>query len=107
MLPPEGVVAVRVRDVVARVRSLERGRLDVSGVRGCAGAAIAAGIARAGRRVVLVTDDLDAARRAAQDVGFLVRGTIDDDAEDTGEGDVLGRAGEYTVHGVAQTVERR
>ena len=89
LLPPEGVVAVRVRDVVARARALETGRLDVSGVRGCAGAAIAAGIARAGRRVVLVTDDLDAARRAAQDVGFLVRGIVDDDAEDTGEGDVL------------------
>jgi transcription-repair coupling factor (superfamily II helicase) len=43
--------------------------------------------------VVLVTSDLEAARRAAQDVGFLVRGAIDDDAEDTGEGDVLVFAG--------------
>jgi hypothetical protein len=59
LLPPEGVIAVRLRDVVARARSLETGRLDVSGVRGCAGAAIAAGSARAGRRVVLVTEDQD------------------------------------------------
>jgi transcription-repair coupling factor (superfamily II helicase) len=89
LLPPEGIVAVRVRDVAARVRSLHEGRVDVSGVRGCGGAAVAAAIARAGRRVVLVTADLDTARRSAEDVGFLVRGALDDDAEDTGEGDVL------------------
>jgi transcription-repair coupling factor (superfamily II helicase) len=43
----------------------------------------------AGRRVVLVTGDLDGARRSAEDVGFLVRGALSEDAEDTGEGDVL------------------
>jgi transcription-repair coupling factor (superfamily II helicase) len=89
LLPPEGVVATRVRDVAARARSLAAGTLHVAGVRGCAAAAVAASIARAGRRVVLVTSDIDAARRSAEDVGFLVRGAADEDAEDTGEGDVL------------------
>src|SRR5580658_9884803 len=91
LLAPEGVVAARLRDVVERVRSLEAGAgLDVAGVRGCAGAAVVAAIAREGRRVVFVTDDLDSARRAAQDLAFLVRGAIDGgDAEETGEGDVL------------------
>jgi transcription-repair coupling factor (superfamily II helicase) len=89
VLPPEGVAATRLRDVAARANELGTGRLDVSGVRGSASAAVAAAIARAGRRVALVTHDLDAARRAAEDVGFLVRGAIDDEAEDTGEGDVL------------------
>jgi transcription-repair coupling factor (superfamily II helicase) len=89
LLPPEGIVAVRVRDVAARVKALAVGRVDVAGVRGCGGAAVAAAIARAGRRVVLVMADLDGARRAAEDVGFLVRGALDDDAEDTAEGEVL------------------
>jgi transcription-repair coupling factor (superfamily II helicase) len=89
LLPPEGVVASRLRDVAARARSLGSARMDVAGVRGCAGAAVAAAIARAGRRVVLVTADLDAARRMSDDVGFLVRGATDDDAEETGQGEVL------------------
>ena len=90
LLPPEGVVASRLRDVVTRVRAAGPGvRVDVAGVRGSAGASVAAAIARAGARVVFVAADLDAARRAAEDVGFFVRGAADDDAEDTGEGDVL------------------
>jgi transcription-repair coupling factor (superfamily II helicase) len=89
LLPPEGVVARRVREVAAAVHGLVTGRVDVSGVRGCAGAAIAAQVVREGRRVVLVTADLESARRAAQDVGFLLRGAVDEEAEDTGEGDVL------------------
>src|SRR5579884_1378545 len=89
LLPPEGVRASRVRDVVAGARSLRAGRLDVSGVRGSAAAAVVAAVAREGRRVVLVTEDVDGARRAAQDVGFFVRGAVDDGAEETGEGDVL------------------
>ncbi len=92
LLPPEGLVASRVGDITARARTLGVGRLDVAGVRGCAGTAVAAAIARAGRRVVFVTEDLEAARRAAEDVGFLIRGGGDDDAEDaeeTGAGDVL------------------
>jgi transcription-repair coupling factor (superfamily II helicase) len=89
LLPPEGITASRLRDVSARARALGPGKLDVAGVRGCAPAAIAAALARAGRRVVLVTEDLDAARRTAEDAGFLVRGAIDEDAEETGAGDVL------------------
>ncbi|HEY6461765.1 MAG TPA: transcription-repair coupling factor, partial [Polyangiaceae bacterium] len=89
LLPPEGIVAARLRDVAARAKALDAGRIDVAGVRGSAGAAVAAAIARAGRRVVMVTADLDTARRTAEDAGFLVRGAIDDDAEDTGVGDVL------------------
>ncbi|MGH7270119.1 MAG: transcription-repair coupling factor, partial [Polyangiaceae bacterium] len=89
ILPPEGVVAARISDVAAAARTLRVGRIDVAGVRGCAGAAVAAAIARDGRRVVFVAQDLEAARRAAEDVSFLVHGTSDEDAEDTGEGDVL------------------
>ena len=37
LLPPEGVVATRLRDVAGRVKALGVGRLDVSGVRGSAG----------------------------------------------------------------------
>ena len=91
LLPAEGLVASRLRDVAARAKLLAppAARLDVAGIRGSAGAAVAAAIARAGRRVVLVTADLEAARRMADDVGFLVRGAMDDDAEETGQGDVL------------------
>jgi transcription-repair coupling factor (superfamily II helicase) len=89
LLPPEGVAAARVRDIAERARALGTGRLDVAGVRGCAGPLIAAAIARAGRQIVFVASDLDAARRAAQDAGFLARGAVDDQAEDTGEGEVL------------------
>ena len=89
LLPPEGIAAVRIRDVASRAKGLAAERLDVAGVHGSAGAAVAAAIARAGRRVVFVTSDLDSARRAAQDAGFLARGALDDEAEDTGEGDVL------------------
>ena len=89
LLPPEGVVASRIRDAVAAVRGAPDRRVDVAGVRGSAGAALAAALARGGQRVVFVAADLEAARRAAEDVGFFVRGAADDDAEDTGEGDVL------------------
>jgi transcription-repair coupling factor (superfamily II helicase) len=92
LLPPEGVTASRLRAVVDHADGTP-GRTDVSGVRGSAAAALAAAMARAGRRVVLVTADLDGARRAAEDVGFLARGGLDEDAEDTGRGDVLVFAG--------------
>jgi len=89
LLAPEGVVAARLRDVARRARSLAAGgRLDVSGVRGCASAAVVASIAREGGRVVLVTDDIESARRSAQDLAFLVRSGTDAE-EETGEGDVL------------------
>ncbi len=91
ILPPEGVRAVTLAEVAARATEAPRGRLDVSGVHGGAAAAIAATVAGASSRpVVLVTADLDAARKLAEDVGFLLRSTADEpDAEDTGEGDVL------------------
>ena len=94
ILPPEGVIAARLRDVTALVRKLGAGkRLDVAGVRGSAASALVAAMARDGRRVVLVTEDLEAARRAADDTRFLVRRALDadagDDSEETGEGDVL------------------
>jgi transcription-repair coupling factor (superfamily II helicase) len=89
VLPPEGVVAVRAKDVAARVPAT--GALHVSGVQGCAGALLAASVAAAkGKPVVLVTSDLDAARRAADDVAFFVRTAADEaTAEDTAQGDVL------------------
>jgi transcription-repair coupling factor (superfamily II helicase) len=90
ILPPEGVTASRVKDVVARIMALKAAeRFDLAGVRGSAGAAVVAAIARAGKRVVWVTEDLEGARHAAEDVAFLVRGAIEDDGEDAGEGDVL------------------
>ena len=96
VLPPEGVVAVRLRDAAARVAANgsahgKGARIDVAGVRGSAGAALTAAIARAtSRPIVFVTSDLDAARRHAEDIGFLVRATADEaTAEDTATGDVL------------------
>jgi len=80
LLPPEGVVSARIREVVAAARLLEQGKLDVAGVRGGAGSAVVAALARSGRRVVMVTADPDTVHRAAQDIGFLLRG-----AEATGE----------------------
>jgi len=110
ILPPEGIVASRLRDVAARIRALPVGRLDVAGVRGCASAAVAAATARAGRRVVLVTPDIESARRAAEDVGFLVRGARDEDvgeAEETGEGDVLVFASSETAPRADVSPDRR
>ncbi len=93
ILPPEGVVAVRVPEVVAKALARGASRVDVAGVRGSAGALLVASLASASpRAVVLVTSDLEAARRAADDVSFLLRGSSGDDeaqAEDTGQGDVL------------------
>jgi transcription-repair coupling factor (superfamily II helicase) len=103
LLPPEGVVAVRLRDVVARAKGLaasppgvddvaavhQGSRIDIAGVRGSGGPAVAAALVRAGRRVVFVTSDSDSARLAAQDAGFLTRGALADDADDTGDGEIL------------------
>ncbi len=89
ILPPEGVVAVRLREIAARVRGLGAGHVDVSGVRGCASAAVVASIVHdAARRVVLVTGELDDARKIADDVAFLLRRSAEADDE-RGEGDVL------------------
>ena len=89
ILPPEGVAAARLSELLGRVKSLAVGRLDVAGVHGCAGPILAAAIARLGRRVVYVASDLEVARRVAQDASFLVRGSRDEEAEETGEGEVL------------------
>ena len=94
LLPPEGVTASRLRDVADAGEGSCADALDLAGIRGSAGAAVVAAIARQGRKVVLVAADLDGARRAAEDAGFLARGALDDDAEDTGEGEVLVFAGQ-------------
>jgi transcription-repair coupling factor (superfamily II helicase) len=87
VLPPEGVRASTPKEIASR--ALEQHRVDVSGIRGCAAAVVVSAIAQqADRRVVLVTADLDSARRAADEIGFFLR-SGDQDAEDTGEGDVL------------------
>jgi transcription-repair coupling factor (superfamily II helicase) len=86
ILPPEGVVAVRLRDAVA---PRPGSRVDVSGVRGSAGAALVAALAAREPHVVVVTADLDEARRAAQDIGFFLQGETSEEAEDTGQGEVL------------------
>ncbi|MCL2449039.1 MAG: transcription-repair coupling factor [Polyangiaceae bacterium] len=88
ILPPEGVTAARLRDVVSRARGAAAGAtIDVAGVRGSAGAMVAAGLARAGRRVVFVTQDLETARRFADDIAFLARGRTATDGDEGSEGD--------------------
>ncbi len=106
LLPPEGVTARRLRDVAERVRALQ-GCLDLAGIRGSAGAAVVAAIARQGRKVVLVSADLDVSRRSAEDVGFLARGALADDAEDTGEGEVLVFAGQESSPYADVNADRR
>lgn len=85
ILPPEGVVAVKLASVAQLVATQRR--VDVSGARGCATSMLGAALA-ARERVVLLTSDLDAARRAADEVGFFLRADTTE-AEETGEGDVL------------------
>ena len=93
LLPPEGIVATRLRDVAARIRKMDRGRADVSGLRGSAGATLTATLARNGapsERVVVVTADLESARRMADDLRFFLRGALDGaEAEDNASGEVL------------------
>ncbi len=90
LVPPEGVTAATLREVVARIEG-RAGRVDVAGVRGCAAAAVVSAIVRAkGRRVVLVTHDVEAARKIADDVAFWVRGAVDPEtAEEVALGTVL------------------
>jgi transcription-repair coupling factor (superfamily II helicase) len=91
ILPPEGVVAVKLADIAARANANGAGRVDVAGVRGSGAAAVVAAIARAGNRhVVVVTSELEAARKLTEDVGFYLRGAIDEEStEETGVGEVL------------------
>ncbi len=77
VLPPEGVVVTRLSEIARRLDT--QARVDVAGVRGSADAAILAAVARQGRAPVLaVVDDMDSARRVAQDVRFLLGGRHDD-----------------------------
>src|SRR5437773_859676 len=92
VLPPEGVTAARLREVADRVAKAGAGRVDVAGVRGAAAAALAAQIARAtGKHVILVAQDVEEARRVAQDLAFLLGESAADEqeAEDTGQGEIL------------------
>ena len=91
LLPPEGITAASLRGVVSRLQGSEARRVDVAGVRGCATAAVVSAVVRsAGRRVVLVTHDLEAARKLADDVAFWVRGSADPEAaEEAAVGSVL------------------
>jgi transcription-repair coupling factor (superfamily II helicase) len=78
VLPPEGVVVVRLAEITAR--AAKDGRVDVAGVRGCADALVVAALARSGDAPVLVvSEDVDAARRLAGDVRFLLGRKSDDD----------------------------
>ncbi len=91
ILPPEGVTAASLADVARAAGARRASRVDVVGARGCAGAAVASAIVRTlGRRVVIVTSDLESARSLADDAAFWVRGAEEEDtAEDTGQGTVL------------------
>ncbi len=71
LLPPEGVTAARIRDVVARAATMRGGRLDVAGVRGGATALLTARLAAA-RQLVVVTADVEDARRLAEDIRFFL-----------------------------------
>ena len=71
VLPPEGVVVSRLADIAAR--AAQSSRLDVAGVRGCADAVTIAALVRAGGPpVIVVAEDVDAARALAKDVTFLL-----------------------------------
>jgi transcription-repair coupling factor (superfamily II helicase) len=81
ILPPEGVRAARLAEIASRT-----GLVHVAGAAGSATACIAATIAKSGSKVVLVTSDLEEARKSFADVGFFL--STDED-EETGTGDVL------------------
>jgi transcription-repair coupling factor (superfamily II helicase) len=72
LLPPEGIVALPVAQAARAIAGTKRGNAHVAGVLGSASAALVAEVART-RRVVLVSADLDDARRLADDVAFFLR----------------------------------
>jgi transcription-repair coupling factor (superfamily II helicase) len=76
LLPPEGVVVTRLAALAARSDR----RIDVADVRGAADAVIVAQLARDRSALVVVTPDLEVARRLASDVRFLL-GRADDESE--------------------------
>ncbi len=67
-----------------------RARVDLAGVHAGAMGLLLARAARIGARPLLVvTEDLDSARRIAGDVGFFLGQGIDEDAAEDGRGEVL------------------
>ncbi len=70
VLPPDGVLAKKLAEVAAALVSGGKGRVDVAGTRGCAGAMVAAEVARS-RAVVFVAADAEGARRIADDLAFF------------------------------------
>jgi transcription-repair coupling factor (superfamily II helicase) len=71
VLPPEGVVVVRLSDLAASAANSPR--VDVAGVRGSADALVIAALVRAGGPpVIVVAEDVDVARALARDVKFLL-----------------------------------
>ena len=72
ILPPEGVSAKTLAEATREIMRAPRGHVDVSGVTGSAGPLLAARLANRGEQVVFVTADVDAARRAAADLTFLL-----------------------------------
>src|SRR4051794_8005785 len=68
VLAPEGVVVTRLAAIAGSLH-----RIDVTGVRGAADAAVVAALVQAGEpHVVVVAPDNDGARRLAADVAFLM-----------------------------------
>ncbi len=76
VLPPTGVRAARLVDISAAVAASGVGRVDVAGLRGCASAAVSAAVAQSGRRVVVVANDADGARRLAEDLAYFTKGEV-------------------------------
>jgi len=73
VLPPAGVRAARLQEIPAAVAGSASGRVDVAGLRGCASAAVSAAIANSGRRIVVVANDADGARRLAEDLAYFTK----------------------------------
>jgi transcription-repair coupling factor (superfamily II helicase) len=77
LLPPEGVVVTRLAALATRTDR----RIDVADVRGAADAVIVAQLAHRAVPVVVVTPDVDAARRVASDIRFLLGRGDDEDVD--------------------------
>jgi transcription-repair coupling factor (superfamily II helicase) len=73
VLPPAGVRAARLQEIPAAVAASAIGRVDVAGLRGSASAAVSAAVANAGRRIVVVANDADGARRLAEDLAYFTK----------------------------------
>ncbi len=80
LLPPEGITALPVAAAARAVAGTKNGNAHVAGVLGSAQAALVAEVART-RKVVLVSGDLDDARRLADDVAFYLRPQTEESEE--------------------------